>query len=461
VLLRTFHLLTLCSDAPASGAAADLVDNFAHPLNTSPKSLNQPAGASRSQAQHELTAAPDLEAVEELEAADDDAIDASAAPAHGCAGQQHQQLALELMSAYTAGRREVLVRPHTLMFITGQRLMAAAQAVPQLSPLQQTPLAAAVAGCLVQRELQLLHSRAQDAALTGLHLLNAFMLRNKFDPKLAGQRQLGLDMPGQCAVTAAAAGTNSELRVSTVPAAVFAFPLLQEQQVLAGATEQAGGMLLSSWLFVAPQLRVWQQLVQQLQQLKQKQQGQQQQQQQGEQQQGQEHQQPLASLQECKMQAEDLLRSMQLQPSNLAWLQLQLNRCTAADHTVTSSVKEESTVLAFTGATIEQQRQQQQRVAVFVQQRAGQAVQTKPGWLNVTVSHAAHVKVSVECLQPADAAACAAAQLALQESGDSSSSSRQEVLEGVQLRPLLLKALQQWCAYCQQQEQRLQKPLLL
>uniref|UniRef100_A0A383VCC4 JmjC domain-containing protein n=1 Tax=Tetradesmus obliquus TaxID=3088 RepID=A0A383VCC4_TETOB len=367
--------------------------------------------------------------------------------------QKQQQLAAQLMAAYKAGRGEVVLRPRTLMLVTGQRLMAAAQQVPQLPPLQQTPLAAAVAGCLAEREVQLLHIRQQDAAVTGLHLLNAFILRSKFDQRLAGKRQLALDMPGQCAVLAAAAGTCSQLRVSTVPAAVLAFPLLQEQQMASAAAEEAGSgdAVLSSWLFVAPELAAWQQLVEQLQELKSRQQ-QQQQQQSGRR---------PATLQQCKAQAEELLLGLQLQPQDLAWLQQQLNQARPAQPApaAAAAVKQEpmpdaDAAAAAAAAGGGASSVPQQQVAVLLQQQAGQAVQVKPGWLHVAVNHAANVKVWMEFVRPADVAACAAAQHALQQGADSSSSSGGggQALGGAQLGPVLLTVLQQWCAYCHQQE---------
>jgi hypothetical protein len=363
------------------------------------------------------------------------------------------------------------------MLMTGQLLMAAAQQVPPLPPLQQTPLAAAVAGCLVEREMQLLHSREQDSAVTGLHLLNAFMLRSKFDSRLAGQRQLAVDMPGQCAVLVAAAGTQSELRVSTVPAAVCAFPLLPEQQMLAAAADQASSVVLSSWLFVAPELHAWQQLVQELQQLKrqQKQQGPAVQKEkrltddrskdsqlspdQVQQQQQKSSRQPT-TLQQCKVQAEDLLLDMRLQPLDIAWLQQQLNKSRAEPAPAAAAaagVKEERMPGADAGAAASSGSQQQQQVAVLLQHTAGQAVQTKPGWMHVVVNHAANVKVWMEFVRPADVAACAAAQRALQQGADSSSSSGSQALGGTPLGPVLFTVLQQWCAYCHQQERQLQQ----
>jgi hypothetical protein len=396
--------------------------------------------------------------------------------------QLQQDLAAQLVSAYKSGRGEVVVRPQTLMLMTGQRLLAAAQQAPQLSPLQQTPLAAAVAGCLAEREVQLLQSREQGAAITGLHLLNAFMLRRKFDQldqfdrtlagqqQLAGDRQLVLDLPAQCAVRAAASGTSSQqLHISTVPAAVFAYPLLQQQQMLTGAAEQASSAVLSSWLFVAPQLQVWHQLLSALRQLKKRQQAsvqqQQQQQQQQEkqategpssdgqqslqapqQQQQQDVRQP-ASLQDCRNQAEQLLQELHLQAQDLTWLQQHLNTAAAAAAATASpagasaAVKVESTPQADASA--------QQRVAVLLQQKAGQAVLLKPGWLHVVVNHAANVKVCLESVGPADVAACAVAQHELQQGI--------QELHSIQMGPVVLTLLQQWCAYCRQQERQLQQ----
>jgi hypothetical protein len=387
--------------------------------------------------------------------------------------QLQQDLAADLVSAYKTGSGEVVVRPHTLMLLTGQRLMTAAQQVPQLSPLQQTPLAAAVAGCLAEREAQLLHSREQGAAVTGLHLLNAFMLRRKFDQfdraragQLAGERQLVLDLPAQCAVVAAASGTSSQqLHMSTVPSAVFAYPVLQGQQMLTDDAEQASIAVLSSWLFVAPQLHLWQQLVRGLQQLKQHQQQQVQQLKQeadgassnGRQspkvpKQQQQDARQLTSLQHCRVQAAQLLQELRLQPGDLAWLQQQLNAPSPAAAAAASptganaAVKVESVPQADASGTLQEQQQQ---VAVLIQQQAGQAVLTKPGWMHVVVNHAANIKVCLESVGPADVAACAVAQHVMQQAG--------QELDSIQLGPVVLRLLQQWCAYCRQQEQQLQQ----
>jgi hypothetical protein len=400
--------------------------------------------------------------------------------------QLQQDLASDLMSAYKSGSGELVVRPHTLMLMTGQRLMAAAQQAPQLSPLQQTPLAAAVAGCLAERETQLLQSREQGAAVTGLHLLNAFMLRRKFDRsvfdqfdrqlagQLAGERQLVLDLPAQCAVLAAASGTSSQqLHVSTVPVAVFAYPLLQEQQMLTGAAEQASRAELSSWLFVAPQMQVWQQLVLALRQLKKRQQAgvQQQPEKQATQAASSDGQQPLqepqqqqqdvkqlGSLQDCRKQADKLLQDLQLQAQDLMWLQQQLNTPAAAAAATASPagagalVKVERVPQADASDVVQQQQQQQQRhqqVAVLCQQKAGQAVLLKPGWMHVVVNHAANVKVCLEFVGPADVAVCAVAQHELQQGS--------QELPSIKMGPVVLTLLQQWCAYCRQQERQMQQ----
>jgi hypothetical protein len=180
---------------------------------------------------------------------------------------------------------------------------------------------------------------------------------------------------------------------------------------------------------------------------------------QGPQQQQQQDVKQLGSLQDCRKQADKLLQDLQLQAQDLMWLQQQLNTPAAAAAATASPagagalVKVESVPQADASDVVQQQQQQQQQrhqqVAVLCQQKAGQAVLLKPGWMHVVVNHAANVKVCLEFVGPADVAACAVAQHELQQGS--------QELPSIKMGPVVLTLLQQWCAYCRQQERQMQQ----